>query len=432
MATQIKLQEPILDSGISSINYFTGRLLTASDLSREKAANREADRRLGRALGEGVAYGLEVRPSPESKIDTPVLQIEPGLSVNRAGQTLSLRNRTDLTLVRQAEAGASGSSLFTECQPIQTGTYIAGQGVYLLTIAPAERREGRALVSGLGNEAASCNTDTIIESVQFRLIQIDSFLDQNELQDERLLRNRLAYRCFGATQTRAFPGNPFSPPLDRYGLLDELRKNVLTDCDAPLAVIYWTLSGGIEFVDMWAVRRGLTSRERDRRWQWLTSDRRLSEAEAEILQFEDQIRDILDTESGVDGVVATDRFELLPPVGWLPIKTPAGLMTINNSSASSGFSTQVFFGTRASRELALLDAAQWRSLFHDALCCEAVDLRGKERLQLYLIWENVQAVERGAATQLTLAFASPALPYRGVARFGYAKWDLSRVTPSVI
>jgi hypothetical protein len=432
MATLINLQEPILESGISSINYFTGRLLTASDLSREKAANREADRRLGRALGEGVAYGLEVRPSPESKTDAPLLRIEPGLAVNRMGQTLSLRDATDLTLIRKAEAGASGSSLFIECQPIQTGTYIAGQGVYLLTIAPAESRKGRALVSGLGNEAASCNTDTIIESVQFRLIQIDSFLDQNELQDEILLRNRMAYRCFGANQTRAFPSNPFSPPLDRYGLLDELRNTVLTDCDTPLAVIYWTLSGGIEFVDMWAARRRLTSRAHDNRWQWLTSDRRLSEAEAGLLQFEDQIRDILDTESGVDGVVATDRFEFLPPVGWLPIKTPTGLMTIKNSTVSSGFSTQVFFGTRASRELALLDAAQWRSLFHDALSHEPVDLRGNERLRLYLIWENVQAVESGAVTQLILVFASPTLPYRGVARFGYSKWDLSRVAPSVI
>src|SRR5262249_48318476 len=163
------------------------------------------------------------------------------LAVNRMGQTLALRNRIDLALARQAEAGASGSSLFTECQPIQTGTYIAGQGVYLLTIAPAEKREGRALVSGLGNEAASCNTDTIMEAVQCRLIKIDSFLDRGELQDVRLWRNRVAYRCFGTAQTAAFPSNPFGPPLERYGLLDELRKTVLTDCDAPLAVIYWTL-----------------------------------------------------------------------------------------------------------------------------------------------------------------------------------------------
>jgi hypothetical protein len=268
--------------------------------------------------------------------------------------------------------------------------------------------------------------------VQFRLIQLNSFLDKGEMSDERLLRNRVAYRCFGVTQTAAFTSNPFGPPLERYGLLDGLRASVLSDCDAPLAVIYWTLSGGIEFVDMWAVRRRLTSRARDNRWQWLTSDRRSSEAEAELLQFEDQIRDILDTESGVGGVVATDRFEFLPPLGWLPIKTPADLMTINNSSASSGFSTQVFFGALASRELALLDAAQWRSLFHDALFHEPVDLRSNERLQLYLIWENVQAVESGAATQLILVFASPTLPYRGVARFGYAKWGLSRVTPSVI
>ena len=427
MSTQTKLQEPVTDGGISSINFFNGRLLTAQDMIREKAANREADRRLGRAIGDGVAYGLEVSASAESKLEEPALQIEAGLAVNRFGQTLALRDRTTLTLVRQAEAGANQAGLFVECQPIQTGTYIAGQGVYLLTLAPAEKREGRALTSGLGNEAASCNTDTIIEALQFRLIQLDPFLDQGELLDEGLLRNRVAYRCLGVTQFTSFASNPFGPPLNRYGLLDVLRDSVLSDCDVPLAVLYWTLTGGIRFIDMWAVRRRLTVRPHDNNWQWLTSDRRLGEAEAGLLQFEDQILYMRATEQNLDALVASNRFELLPPLGWLPIKAPTQSMTVKNSSNSTGFSAELFFGDHRYRELALLDAIQWRNLFHEALCHEPVDLRKKEQLQLYLIWENVRAVELGQAQQLALVFASAALPYRGTARFGYAQWGLSRV-----
>jgi hypothetical protein len=82
--------------------------------------------------------------------------------------------------------------------------------------------------------------------------------------------------------------------------------------------------------------------------------------------------------------------------------------------------------------VALLDAALLRSLFSAGIQHEPIDLHDPRRIQLYLIWENVQAVESGTTSQLTFVFASPTLPYYGVARFGYSKWDLSRVAPAVI
>lgn len=415
MATQIKLQEPILDRDISSINYFTGRLLTASDLSREKAANREFDRRLGRAIGDGVAYGLEVRVSPESKIEAPALRIEAGLAVNRMGQTLSLRNPTDLTLARQAEAGASGSSLFTECQPIQTGTYIAGQGVYLLTIAPAESRKGRALVSGLGNEAASCNTDTIIESVQFRLIQLNSFLDQGEMSDERLLRNRVAYRCFGVTQTAAFTSDPFGPPLERYGLLDDLRASVLSDCDAPLALIYWTLSGGIEFVDMWAVRRRLTKRATADRWSPLVDDRRMSEGEAMFLQFQDHIETLCVFEPNPETLSAGVFFKYLPPVGVLPLKR-------NNVK---GIGIDSFFAGITHREPEFVDGSALRNLMGEAVNYNPVDLTQGEMVWLYKAWQNEKELSAGPSVRPYVIFTSGHLPCQSIAHFDLARWEYS-------
>ena len=77
----------------------------------------------------------------------------------------------------------------SDCQPLQPGTYSAGAGAFLLTIAPAKRGEGRAKVSGLGNEDAGCNIAFSIHGVQFRLWRLllpASF----DASPERLLARR--------------------------------------------------------------------------------------------------------------------------------------------------------------------------------------------------------------------------------------------------
>jgi len=142
MDSSIDLQQPVIDGGIRSINFFNGRMLTARDLTREQTANRLATQRLGQAVGEGIAYGLEVSKSTASTNQAPVVSIASGLAVNRQGQTLWLRDKTDVALVRKASASTAGM-IFCDCLPLQTGTYVAGAGVYLLTVAPAETREGR-------------------------------------------------------------------------------------------------------------------------------------------------------------------------------------------------------------------------------------------------------------------------------------------------
>src|SRR5882724_9527139 len=135
----VDLQTPITDDGsISSINFFNGRLLTARDLNNEQQANRQADLRLGQAVGDGIAYGLEIAPAPNPKKDAPVIRVKPGLAINRNGQTLRLVGETDIALVRRANPDEATAKLFSECLPLQAGTYVAGAGVYLLTLAPAE------------------------------------------------------------------------------------------------------------------------------------------------------------------------------------------------------------------------------------------------------------------------------------------------------
>jgi len=73
----VKVLEPVLDGGIENTNFFNGRLLTAEDLKAEQKAGRLHRRKLGCALGEGVAWGsrsawrLTPRPSSPACASPP-------------------------------------------------------------------------------------------------------------------------------------------------------------------------------------------------------------------------------------------------------------------------------------------------------------------------------------------------------------------------
>ena len=87
--TLTQLRTPILDGGIKSINFFNGRLLSAEDLSQEQSANKQSNRQLGQSIGDGVAYGLEVKEtSGQSTPTAPIVTVNAGLALNRQGQTL--------------------------------------------------------------------------------------------------------------------------------------------------------------------------------------------------------------------------------------------------------------------------------------------------------------------------------------------------------
>jgi len=430
------LGETILDGGIRSVNFFNGRLLSGEDLTQEYAANTEARRRLGLAIGEGIAFGLEVEEAVKiSNKTAPVVTIRAGLAINRQGQTLALAQDIDVSLVRPGDptAGTSSQTLFSTCSPPQTGPYIAGMGVYLLTIAPATGSEGRAPVTGLGNIPASCNTRSLVEGLQFHLLQVD--LPLNVLQDSDHLRNTLAFSCFGTSDSLVsiFNNNPLSSVLQGgYGLLDTMRKGsgaqagCLTDDEVPLALLYWTVDSGIKFIDLWSVRRRITQPPADTRWAFYMGDRRRSECEAMFLQLEDQVQDISTNEVGVmASLAATQRFNYLPPAGILPIAGGGSL---------TGFDPFAFFGSLASRQVEMTDGNLVRSLLCEALHHEPINLldTGRfNRIQLYSIWENVQSVIRQETDQLVLVFASHTLPYRGVARFGHASFNISRFAPFV-
>lgn len=414
-----ELQTPILDGGIRSINFFNGRLLTARDLTREQVATREVDKRLGQAIGDGIAYGLEVSKSksPQSTNTSPVLTVAPGLAINRRGQALQLASEIDIGLVRQSNGNGGAAHAFNECVPPQTGTYVAGAGVYLLTVAPAETREGLAATAGLETAVASCNTDAIVSALQFRLIQLNPPLTDAELDDENHLRNLIAYKCFGVAETKSFASDPFGLELKEYGLLDALRPNRLTDCDVPLAVLYWTLSGGINFVDLWSVRRTPTRLSSAGGWPHFVDDRPKHEGEAMFLQFEEHINSLSRSIGNTSAVAATDYFQYLPAVGIIP----------RADKLQQGFDHRRFFQDQTYREPVFMEGARLEHLIRESVAYAPLKLGSGELIYLYEVRQNMQTIAAGGPKipQSYLIFSSGHMPFHGEARFDVNRYDYS-------
>jgi hypothetical protein len=418
------LHEAILDDALSYTSYFNGRLLSGEDLARDQRANREARRRLTQAVGEGVAFGLEVFETPGvSTATSPTVSIASGVAVSPNGHVLSLRSGTDIRLVGgAATTAATGTAAFTVCDQPRPGVFVVGEGVYVLAVCPASAPQGRAVMSGLGNVAASCNVQSIAHGVQFRLVQ--PAISPQLLLDDARLRNRMAGAAFGLAERAAAAVDPLNLREPVYGLVDSLRaSSALTSCDVPLALIHWTAARGIAFVDLWSVRRRITRPAADARWSWLASDRALSESEALFLQFQEQIDDVMGSGEDATAIVATDRFDFLPPMGFLPLQI----------GSRAGFDPQRFFGSDViSRDVAYLDADRLRPLLQESFLHSPIALSERSRVQLYFVFDNVQAAAAGAAVVPVLVFARHTLPYRGSARYGFARWEQGRFTTRVI
>src|ERR1700741_1282112 len=121
----IQLQEPITAGGIQATNFFNGRLLSAEDLSHEQLMNLLGQRRLGQAVGEGVAFGLSVeKNASQSTASNPVLTVKRGLAVNAVGQTLWLQDDIDITVVQTSSAPSTTGDIFGPCDQVIPGVSV--------------------------------------------------------------------------------------------------------------------------------------------------------------------------------------------------------------------------------------------------------------------------------------------------------------------
>lgn len=409
------LDEAILDTELRHINFFNGRMLSAEDLTSEQDANRARALHLGMALGDGVACGLEVVPATGSDAAKGMVEITAGLAVNAAGQTLRLPRKETIALVALPDPSKVSECLFSDCSPSSASTTASAQGYYLLTLAPASKREGLASVSGLGGRLANCNSKYRADGVKFRFLRLQNLPAG---ASGNTARNEIAYACLGRPNPHdlllaALHSNSITP----YGLTTMLKSGELTEIDVPLAVVEWKSSGGLGFIDLWSVRRRICRPNLAGRWDYFLGDRRWVEGEATFLQFQEHIAALQAQAGGASSIAASAYFRYLPALGVLPT---------TGTGSANGFNPALFFGALASRDVGMLDADQFRVLLRESFRQEPIPLATVNKLQLYQVWENVRAVQAGAANQLVTVFASPKLPYSGVARFSYAKSSQSR------
>lgn len=432
----IALDHPVFsETSPRAAHFFNGRLLTAEDLSREQQANTDGHKQLGRALGDGIVRGFEVTVAGDSTAERPVLTISSGLAFNRRGRTIELMRDVNLPLSKPATPlpGGDSSAAFEECASTQDGVFILdSEGVYLLTVKPAEAREGRALVSGLNNGASACNSKNRVAAVKFQLISLRDQLTAelsdlavalqtnsdaaNRLKQTHRLRNRVAHRCYGTTDARldSFVADPFGTTDTAYGLLDDLRSNnTLTDCEVPLAVMYWTRAG-VQFLDMWSVRRRITApASAGFGWPFL-ADRRRAEGEAMFWQFQQQLNEVLRSGFPPLQVVAKDWFGFLPPLGLLPVGGP---------TATSGFNFSTFFSQMTYRQQIFVEGAQLYPLIQESLSYPAIAVSNHLAIWLYAMRENAQLALMGpASARPYLVFSSGHMPYRGDAHYDVHRW----------
>jgi hypothetical protein len=411
MSASTSLEQAVTAGGIRSVNFFNGRLLTGEDLSREQDANELARRRLGRAAGTGVAYGLEVSEASGGTTERPVLTIQKGLAVAPSGRALALGDRIDVALTRDPIGGTATPGLvFADCSPTQPATYTAGAGVYLLTIAPAQSPEGRAPTSGLGNVDATCATAYFVAGVQFRLIRLA--LPATDTADEAHMRNRIAYRMFGSSRLGALARNPFGATVAGWSLLDELAEGCLDEDEVPLATLRWTAGAGLRYVDLWSVRRRITRPTPTLDWPGFAGDRVLAEGEARFLQFQAELAELRDSEADPGTTNATDHFTDLPPLGLVPV---------GSSASSRGFHHVDFFEGMKTRSPIFIEGSVLTALVRSSFAFPPFPTATDELVWVYAVRENAQ----DPTAQQYVVFTNPHMPFAGDPRADIAYWDFA-------
>lgn len=417
------LKEPFIDGGIKNPYFFNGRLLTAEALQDEQSANSSHRRQLGRIMGEGVAQGMEVSIIESGTGGTlPTVSVSPGLALNREGRVVELTDTVHLKLVREGTAPTGNSGLFVPCGNASQPDFLpTGTGVYILVAAPAGGYEGKAPMHYLGDtgKLSGCNYKYEKDGVRFRLVLLDitntsvvgdgigaeilSLAGDDGDMGRSQLRNLLAHLCLGTEAAAGFAGNLFqlsgsTAAVPEYGPLDVLRESgCLEDADVPLALILWT-QNGLEFVDMWSVRRKPHSPYPLTSTPFPLSQRRHAELEAAYLQFQEQMSLLYKSYSFQlePEIRAVDYFRFLPAAGFIPM--PA-VMDLNIASAFIG---SVFFDGLLNPVSGSddIDEAALRHLIGNSLSFEPVRLKSGTGYmpggggEMYKIAEPVET-ERG-------------------------------------
>jgi hypothetical protein len=420
MPTEFTLldQAVVADKAIRTVNFFNGRLLAGGDLGREQQARRDGLAQVGQALGDGVTHGLTVafagNIAPGGR---PAVTVTPGLAVNRDGASLALRNAVTLALDRQAAATtATVACLFDDCAPTVPGAYVAGEGLYLITIAPAFVSEGRAPVSGTSGSGARCAYDATAEAVQFRLLPVPDHL-HGENAAAADFRNRIAYHCFGKGVLRGWTADMAAAGGRGDDLVEAMLGQTMTTADVPLALINFTGAKAETFTDLWAVRRMLCAREEGDAFALIADPRRIAVGRAVYRQFHAQIMELAGASGGLAKNLDAAQFAFLPPTGFLP--------GLTDQQALSFFAQKHL----TARGPLYVDAACVELLLRESFAVPAITAVQGQPGTDHAVWlYRVSPAPDGAGTP-NLLFATGHLEPRGQARFNLNHWDYANYPP---
>ncbi|MBL9127410.1 MAG: hypothetical protein JNL97_07180, partial [Verrucomicrobiales bacterium] len=290
------------------------------------------------------------------------------------------------------------------------------EGIYLVTIAPTEAREGVAPVLGTASESTTCKHRVRVEAVEFHLTAIgEPYVLASDLADPNRRRNRVAYKFLGDAVRGSWVRDPFGVGERPGPLLDQLPDRLLGPCEVPLALLHWTLADGITFVDAWSVRRRPSGPPARGEGAWVLGGNSVAEGEARFLQFQDQIRD-MSRSSSPGGITASDGFETLPSAGLLPLKS---------ARFPRGFDRSWFPASMTRRGPVHLNGARLQELVRHSFAYPPVRLDSREFFCLYLLRENQPAVGTTPEVQECLVFASGHLPMVAEPRLNLSYWNLS-------
>jgi len=375
-----ELLRPILNDRTRSVNFFNGRLLSAEDLTSEQASQRDHDALLGNAIGPGIVNGFEVEQDFASSPQAATVLVRQGLALNTRGDLLLLSEDVRLSLRPPAKSLTAAETFFVTCEPPQSGIYVSGEALYVLTASPSTAAQGRAPVTGLGSQATPCQAAYRAEGVKFRLVELP--ISTAELGVGDVLRNRVAGACLGIDGLRASVTDPFGLPADT-GLIEQMRSaEQLTACEIPLAVLHWSSSLGIRFVDMYSVRRRPPGSASDilGLLNGITSARE----DALGLQFQDQV-DWLRTRNLLRTARARQFFDFLPAAGLLPVATP---------SWPDGAEFTTFFDGITYNSPTFVEGARLRIILDQVKEYLPIDLASGELVRLHPIRQNRQLLDR--------------------------------------
>lgn len=415
------LGEPIISGGIRHTNYFQGRVLGAEDLAADQQAVHQHLAQLGQAIGPGVVRGLEVQVDATNP--QAALTVDAGLAITAQGATIELPDRVVLPLVRGATQGGQPSEdgLFGPCGDAGPGVDLTGDGAYVLVISPGAGFAERAPKVGLNDDgvAGACGARYLVEGATLRLVPLPlagradmagalsaiAALDDPASTagaEESLLvvsrfRNRLAHLCLSnaaasghAAALRAGAPEVFDtdPPLLADMAAGE--SPALRPCDVPLAVLYLDLFG-LRFVDRWAARRMARPRIAP------TSLSLFPEYGLErVLQFAEQMDDILRQTGSIANVRIGDYVRFVPPAAWFPAQ----------GSGVAGFSPSQFLSPYTRGIVGRINAGQMADRLDASLRHGAIDLADGPCLLSYDLDENEAALISGQAGRRLRFFMS--------------------------